>query len=237
MAPSLLSLPRELRIEIFKYLLVQREPVEVVNVRNPHRLERNILYTNKLFLVEGRPLLYGHNRFHFGRRNSNLLITKFLDAIGSINAPYLRNIYMDFPEVREIEGEVSLVDVDLHVLEIIQSKCTNLQTLTTTVETTTNMEAWLNYFGSPNCFGRPILDKTLDLIAAHFRAIPSLPKIILEVYEGRPTPREPSLDIREKMESLGWTLEVVPGSYCVASYYDRMPMRDLGPGMIFYRWW
>ncbi|KAJ5550005.1 hypothetical protein N7535_002053 [Penicillium sp. DV-2018c] len=54
-------------------------------------------------------------------------------------------------------------------------------------------------------FGTPQLsDKALELVAAEFEALPSRPKIVVEVFKERP-----SLDLRSKMESYGWTLEVV----------------------------
>ncbi|KAJ5138967.1 uncharacterized protein N7515_003815 [Penicillium bovifimosum] len=219
MAPiSLLSLPSELRIEIFKYLLVQREPIEVVNLWNLglHGLEPNILSTNKLFLVEGRPLLYGYNCFRFGPDSSRLALPYFIDDIGSINASHLWNIYIDFPEVCKIGDEVSLHDASLRMLEIIQAKCTNLRTLTTLAETTYQMEAELESFDSKVC------DKALGLVAAHFRTIASLQKIVVEVYE-----EGPSLDIRKKMESLGWILEVVKPveKRCRTLYWKWRPPR------------
>ncbi|KAJ5139053.1 uncharacterized protein N7515_003901 [Penicillium bovifimosum] len=198
MAPSLLSLPSELRIEIFKYLLVQREPI-VIRQRPFHELEPNILSTNKLFLVEGRPLLYGYNCFSFGPYSSDMALPHFIDVIGSINASHLWNIYIDFPNVCKIEDEVSLRDESLHMLKMIQEKCTNLQKLTTAAETTYEMEAKLESFDSPKLY-----DKALGLVAAHFRTIPSLQKVVVEVYE-----EGTSLDIRKKMENLGWIPEVV----------------------------
>ncbi|KAJ5550012.1 hypothetical protein N7535_002046 [Penicillium sp. DV-2018c] len=201
MAASLLNLPSELRVEIFKYLLVQNAPIDPVG--GCHGLEPNLLRTNKLFLEESRRLLYGYNRFHFGPGLSELLLPGFLANIGAANASHIRNITIDFPTIRKCEDDIFLDSTCLEVLEIIQTKCTNLQTLVTAAQTTNYFEDMLASFNSPQ-----LCDKALGLVAARFKAmskaIPSLQKIVVEIYE-----EAPSLDIRSKMGNHGWILDVV----------------------------
>ncbi|KAJ5682062.1 uncharacterized protein N7477_002002 [Penicillium maclennaniae] len=193
MPANFLGLPAELRNEIYVYLLVRKEPIDPWN--GDHGLDLNLLSTNTVILHEARSLLYGHNCFDLtpGR------IPEFLDTIGFINASHLQCIRIDFPRLCDLEDEVSLEDVSLHMLEKIQSHCTNLRMLITAPESTNTMENWLDSFDSPS-----ICARALALIDARFRAISSLQEIVIEVYE-----EGPSTYIRKKMESHGWILKVV----------------------------
>ncbi|KAJ5948688.1 hypothetical protein N7454_001995 [Penicillium verhagenii] len=196
MSASFLSLPSELRNEIYKYLLVCREPIDPWSREN--RLASNLLFTNKTVLHEASSLLYGNNCFDLTAWNSKL-ITEFFDAIGSVNASYLRFIRIDFPRLHNIEDEVRLEKGSLSTLEKIQSCCTNLKSLTTTLSTTYSIERQLDSFDSP-----VIRCKALALVAAQFRAITPLQDIVMEVYE-----EGSSSDIRKEMQSYGWILQVV----------------------------
>lgn len=196
MPASFLGLPSELRNEIYKHLLVCREPITPWNTEN--ELTPNILFTNTTVLHEASSLLYGNNCFDLTAWHSDI-ITEFLDAIGSFNASHLRYIRIDFPELGDLGDEASLEEGSLRTLGKIQSYCTNLISLTTTASTTYIMECQLDSFDSP-----VICCKALALVAAKFRAITSLQGIVVEVYE-----EGPSSDIRRKMQSHGWTLKVV----------------------------
>ncbi|KAF4213898.1 hypothetical protein CNMCM5878_009888 [Aspergillus fumigatiaffinis] len=108
-------------------------------------------------------------------------------------------IRIDFPELRDLEDEVTLKKASLHILENIKSRCTNLKNLIIAADSTNAMEYQLDSFDSPK-----ICAKALALVDAHFREISSLQEVVIEVYgEG------PSSDIRRKMESQGWKLNVV----------------------------
>lgn len=96
MPTSFLSLPAELRNEIYMYLLVCREPIDPWNGYNG--LVPNILSTNTKIIHEVRSLLYGENYFDFSGRRS-LLISQFLDNIGFVNAFHILCIRIDFPRI------------------------------------------------------------------------------------------------------------------------------------------
>ncbi|KAJ5643510.1 uncharacterized protein N7484_006017 [Penicillium longicatenatum] len=196
MLASFLSLPSELRNEIYKHLLVCREPVRPWNAEN--KLTTNLLFTNTTVLREASSLLYGNNCFDLTAWNAELII-EFLDAIGFINASYLQYIRIDFLGLRDLGDEVSLEEGIRRILGKIQSHCTNLKSLTITPLTTYLMECMIDSFDSPVKFCR-----ALALVASQFRTITSLQEIIVEVRENRL-----SSDIRRKMQSHGWTLKVV----------------------------
>lgn len=195
MPVSFLSLPAELRNEIYSYLLIRREPINPWN--GDHELHPNILFTNTAILHEARALLYGHNCFDLTWEHGH--ISEFLDAIGFINASHLQCIRINFPTLGDLEDEVNLEEGSLHVLEKIQSQCTNIKKLITDSESTNTMEVQLDLFDSPT-----ICARALAMIAARFGAISSLQEIVVEVYE-----EGPSSDIRREMESHGWVLKVV----------------------------
>ncbi|KAJ5887735.1 hypothetical protein N7495_007776 [Penicillium taxi] len=196
MSTSFLSLPAELRNEIYTCLLVYSEPIDPWG--GNHGLEPNLLATNSKILHEARSLLYGNNRFDLTVMMPDL-ISRFLDTIGFINASHLQCIRIDFPRLHVIEDEVSLEEDSFYILEKIQSHCTNLKTLITSSESTNALETVLDLYDSPN-----ICAKALALVAARFQEIPSLKEIVVEVYE-----EGPSLDIRRKMKSHGWIVNVV----------------------------
>lgn len=196
MPASFLTLPAEIRNEIYVYLLVRREPLVPWN--GAHEIVPNVLCTNTTILHEARSLLYSHNRFDLTTWNPQLIL-QFLDNVGYINAGHLRCIRIDFPRLRDLEDSVSLEEDSLCILEKIQTHCTNLRTLMITPDSTNAREHQLDSFDSPK-----ICAKALALVDARFRAISSLEEIIVEVYE-----EGPSREIRRKMESHGWTISVV----------------------------
>ncbi|KAI9923425.1 hypothetical protein ASPWEDRAFT_177795 [Aspergillus wentii DTO 134E9] len=194
MPVTFLSLPTELRNEIYKYL-VCRDPI------NPwskgYELSSNLLSTNTRILHETSSLLYGNNCFDL-LPSSPIRIPEFLDTIGLVNASNLSCIRIGFPEFRDDGEEVSLEEESLRTLTKIQAYCTNLKCITATAPTTYWIGIQLSV-GSPS-----ICDRALDLVAAHFRAITSLQDIVMEVYdEGL------NSSIIRKMKSYGWTLRTV----------------------------
>ncbi|KAJ5197161.1 hypothetical protein N7449_007640 [Penicillium cf. viridicatum] len=195
MPANFLNLPAELRNEIYMYLLVDREPIDPWNGDG---LVPNLLSTNTKILHEARSLLYGDNCFDFTEWRSEL-ISRFLDDIGFVNASHIRYIRIDFPELRGLNDKASLGVDSLDILERIQCHCTNLNKAIITSESTDAMEYRLDSYDSPN-----ICAKAFALVYAHFREISSPQDIVVEVYE-----EGPSSDIRKKMKSHGWTLNVV----------------------------
>ncbi|KAF4763040.1 hypothetical protein N7455_010837 [Penicillium solitum] len=194
MPTSFLSLPAELRNEIYMYLLVRREPIDPWNGYNG--LVPNILSTNTKILHEARSLLYGENYFDFSGRRS-LLVSQFLDDIGFVNASHILCIRIDFPRILGLNDNANLDSLDIP--KRTQCYCTNLNKVIVASESTTELEYHLDSLDSPNIYA-----KVLAMIDAHFREISSLQDIVVEVYE-----EGPSSEIRKKMKSHGWILNMV----------------------------
>lgn len=195
MPASFLSLPAELRNEIYRYLLVSGDPIIPWSKR--HELASNLLSTNTMILHEASSLLYGNNCFDLSS-SSPILICDFLATIGLVNASHLNGIRISFPEFHDVGEEVSLEEESLRALTKIQKYCTDLKSITATAPSTYWMGIQLSV-DSPS-----ICDRALDLVDAHFRAITSLQEIVVEVYDDG---LESSLI--GKMKSYGWTFRTV----------------------------
>ncbi|KAF2807990.1 uncharacterized protein BDZ99DRAFT_70906 [Mytilinidion resinicola] len=199
----LFSLPSELRNNIYEHLLVLQEPIECLThpwlgQSQLGALTPGLLLVNKAVHREASSLLYAQNRFNLAVPDSEL-VTAFLDQVGCNNAKHIRHIYLNFPEFGSLDRhDVTIQDGSLRILAKIQRECTNLSTLTTSLNSTNNTELELDELDSPN-----IAAEALALVDAQFRAILSLQEIIVEVYE-----EGPSACIRREMESHGWTISV-----------------------------
>lgn len=195
MPASFMSLPAELRNEIYKYLLVSGDPIIPWSKR--HELASNLLSTNTMILHEASSLLYGNNCFDLSS-SSPILICDFLATIGLVNASHLNCIRISFPEFHDVGEEVSLEEESLRALTKIQEYCTDLKRITATAPSTYWMGIQLSV-DSPS-----ICERALDVVDAHFRAITSLQEIVMEVYdEGLES------SLIGKMKSYGWTLRTV----------------------------
>lgn len=222
MPPSFLGLPPEIRNEIYKFLLVSAEPIDFWN--NSHGIHPNILYTNTKILHEARAILYGQNRFDiiasFGNWSFHSSIPEFIDEIGHVNASYVGQIRVSFPKLC-CEGNVSIENENLPTFEMLLSCFTNLRTVVTTLQYSDVMENTLNLLNSPTT-----CDNAVTLVDTHFRAIPSLREIAVEVYEDHS-----SSHLRRKMESCGWRIilmQKVEEPVPARSYAFVLPsMRDL----------
>jgi hypothetical protein len=151
---------------------------------------------NKMVHREASSLLYAQNRFDFSMCTSAGIVS-FLDQIGRNNAGYIRHICIDFPVICDF-GD-TLKDDSARILAKIQSDCTNLSTLTTSLSSTSTMVLKLDALDSPKIVG-----ETLAAIDARFKAIQTLEEIIVEVEEDCL-----SGDIRRKVESYGWTINII----------------------------
>lgn len=197
MPASFLSLPAELRNEIYKYLLVSGDPI--IPWSKKYELASNLLSTNTMILHEASSLLYGNNCFDLSS-SSSILISDFLATIGLVNASHLNCIRIRFPEFGDLEEEVSLDEKSLRTLTKIQAYCTNLKSITVPARSTHLMGFELSVDNPSIC------DRALALVADHFRAITSLPEIVMEVYDDILTSYIIPV---ETMKSFGWTLKTV----------------------------
>ena len=96
--------------------------------------------------------------------------------------------------VRLEPDDVALRHDDDSILRSIHGGCTNLRTLTTSLDSTNAVELELDALDSPN-----VVTEALKLVNAHFRAISSLQEIVVEVFEDGPSDH-----VRRTMESHGW---------------------------------
>jgi hypothetical protein len=212
MPTNLLSLPSEIRNNIYEQLLVLQEPVYPFypwfRLTNLGALTPGLLLVNKTIHRETSSLLYAQNQFDFAQCTSEN-VTKFLDQIGRNNANYIRHIYIDFPKFNHLDmNDIILEDDSARILEKIQNDCNKLDTLTTSLRSTNDMELKLDALDHPK-----IAVNAIALINARFRTILSLRNIVVEVYEDGP-----SNQIRSAMESHGWTIRTRKNPEDLGSY-------------------
>ncbi|KAF2184522.1 hypothetical protein K469DRAFT_579299 [Zopfia rhizophila CBS 207.26] len=201
MPTNFLSLPSEVRNDIYEQLLVLEDPIT--------SLTPGLLLANKTVHREASSLLYAQNRFDFTRCNFEH-VALFLEQIGRNNANYIRHIYVDFPEFHYLDlQDVTLEDDSIHILEKIQGHCNKLSTITTSIHSTNAMELRLDALDCPK-----VVTEAMALVNTHFRAISSLQEIIVEVYEDGPSDH-----IRREMKSHGWTISAT--EYVEESGSDR----------------
>ncbi|KAL9039999.1 MAG: hypothetical protein Q9180_002192 [Flavoplaca navasiana] len=161
-------------------------------------LTLGLLRVNKTIHSEASLLFYSQNRFEFPPKTR--AVTSFLKTIGPSNAENIRHIYVDFPEFSDIyNGDFTLYEESVSILNTIQSSCANLSTLTTSQMSSDFMQFTLKRLGNPK-----VTTGALEMVNSYFRAIPSVPEIIVEVYDDIPDDF-----IRMEMKSLGWKIVAV----------------------------
>lgn len=174
MSANFLSLPSELRNNIYEQILVLKEPVACPTNswlrQSPLRaLIPGLLRANKTVHLEASLVLYAQNRFDFTMCTSEDVIS-FLEQIGRNNASYILSICIDFSKFHYLDlHDVTLKDNSVRILEKIQSDCIKLGTLTTSLHSTNAMEKKLDALDYPK-----IVAEALSLVDARFRAISSL---------------------------------------------------------------
>ena len=199
MSANLLSLPGELRKAIFQQLLVDHELIAPsIRVYPLRPLSPELLRVNKAIQHEASSLLYSHNCFELTACDPKHLIS-FIDKIGRNNASRIQHIYIEFPDILDLGTDsVTLWDDRVRFFAKIQSDCTDLRTITTSLRSTNAMALKLDTLANPNAVG-----EALALVDTQFKAITSLKQIVVEVYEDGP-----SAALRNTMESYGWTIKV-----------------------------
>jgi hypothetical protein len=203
---SFLDLPRGVRNNIYKRLLVLRHPLYIFQEPNsplesfaPDKPFRwlALLYTNRQIYTESSAALYSMNQFHLEDITPLQvdLLRSFLDRIGPLNAASISHLCVNFPVAERIDGQAKRVELrtdSLQSVRLYQDKCTNLSTLETIVHYKNS-----SFFREPDDF----LREALPLIDARLRAIPSLRKIIVRFvdFNGIPT-----ASVKDYMRELGW---------------------------------
>lgn len=214
MPANFLSLPSELRNNIYEQLLVLEEPVTLptklwLTQSQIQELTPGLLRANKTVHLEASSILYGQNCFDFTICTSED-VASFLEQIGHNNASYIQYIRVEFPEFHYLDlHDITFEDDSVRILAKIQSNCTNLVKLTTSLHSTNAMEVRLEALDYPK-----IVAEGLALVDARFRAISSLQEIIVEVYEDGPSDY-----IRREMKNHGWTIREI--EYVEESDFNR----------------
>jgi hypothetical protein len=161
------------------------------------RVTTGLFRTSKAVHSEASPLFYGQNRFDFTGVLPERIVS-FLQEIGCNNAGFIRHIIINFPKINLVDpGNLALTNNSDALLSNIQSRCTNLSTLTACIWGTGAMELR----DLDNLQDDKLTTEALELVDTSFRAISSLQEIIAEVWDD-----EPSENIKGRMRSHGWTI-------------------------------
>lgn len=144
---SFLDLPRGVRNNIYKRLLVLQHPLHIFQEPNsplesfvPDRPPRwlALLRTNRQVSTESRATLYSMNQFHLEDITplQTDLLRSFLDCIGSLNAASIPHLCVNFPVAERPHGQADGIELrtdGLQSVRLCQDQCTNLATLETVV--------------------------------------------------------------------------------------------------------
>ncbi|KAJ5361776.1 hypothetical protein N7541_002620 [Penicillium brevicompactum] len=213
MPASFMSLPPEIRIMIYKYVLVDRSPLSPWKPLSPwhfhDRLVPNLLRTSTTIFHEARSLLYSHNCFNFSDPDYDE-VCQFMLKIGRTNASRIQYIRVDFPGLDLVGGRIRYLSRDSALMKIlIESWCPNIKCLIIAWQGTESLERAFD----PDRFDDPeACEVALKWVEGHFKVPPSLREIVIEVREHRP-----SSYIQKLMKSLGWIV-VLPHTYRGALY-------------------
>ncbi|TPX12844.1 uncharacterized protein E0L32_006724 [Thyridium curvatum] len=176
------NLPPELRDQIYKEVLIHKEPI-IVEKGDTQRqpVTVGLLRANKTIHAEASPILYGQNWFDLTDMEADPII-RFFRQIGRRNAAYLRKMLIDFLDI-DITGplEFTIIDGSVRVMAAIQHHCVNLVSLTVSL---------LNWQGMDKIDVRPyilcgawLFESALKLLANQMRTIPTLRTMKAVVYD------------------------------------------------------
>jgi hypothetical protein len=205
MSSSFLSLPQELRIQIYELVLLHQQPVGPWSFTSDD-LNLGLFRVNKTIHYESTSIFYSKNRFSFTYAYSVKSIARFLARISRVNANNIRHICIAFPEFTYLRSSDVILESEksIAILDEIQSSCNNLSMITTSPDQSIyvcdprpNMRKHLDKYNVK------VISEALKLVDTRFRAIPGLRRIIIEVdkYFG------PNEVIRREMASQGWLIK------------------------------
>lgn len=208
---SLLSLPQNIRDDIFKRVLVIAHPLYLFQDRGFGAVEtfgpeiqrqlQALLYTNHQVRGEASAVLYGSNCFSLvdTTEKKATLLESFLSCIGPTNAGLLSHLCINFPAVESvnwIRKKVTLREDGLRSLKLVQDKCTSLKTLEASVHSQNSED-----LTQANPGDSKFIQEALSQIDAQLKLIPSLSRIIVRFYNG-----DPASEARELMQGYGWVV-------------------------------
>jgi hypothetical protein len=203
---SFLDLPRGVRNNIYKRLLVLRHPLHIFQEPNspvesfapdgPIRWLA-LLYTSRQIYTESRAVLYGNNQFHLEdiTPHQTELLRSFLYCIGPLNAASISHLCVNFPVAERIHGEAEGIELgtdSLQTVRLCKGQCNNLATLETVVHYKNS-----GFFREPDDF----LREALRLVNEQLRAIRSLRMIVVRFVDFNGIPTASATTI---MQKLGW---------------------------------
>ncbi|KAI1866329.1 uncharacterized protein JN550_007717 [Neoarthrinium moseri] len=191
---SFLSLPRELRDQIYELCLLHQDLLDPWHNQS-QEITTGVLCASTVVHREASTLFYGQNTFDFTAVTLEGVAT-FLQTIGN-NAALIRHVHIDFPLFRTLgPSNITFDDTCIDILTNIQSACANIITLTTSLDSSNSMELTLDELDHPK-----VVTDALELVDRRFRASASLQEVTIELYEDGP-----DYGIRRKMESHGWKI-------------------------------
>ena len=202
-ASALLRFPVKIRNNIYKEVLVVAHPIYLfqdpgcpVETFAPDRPRRwlSLLHVNRQVRSEASVILYGMNHFTLLRtpREPAGLLQAFLDCIGPSNASLLSHISINFPVLEGQPEEerrggggggagvaARLREDSLQDLKLLQQRCTSLKTLENHLYGKASKSLSEAHKDNP-----VFSQEALFQIDIQLKAIPSLEKVIVRVYDG-----------------------------------------------------
>ncbi|KAM7210089.1 hypothetical protein V8F06_014529 [Rhypophila decipiens] len=194
----LFTLPREIRDDIYKRILVVtpalyifQESGQKIELFAPDRPANrgwlSLLYVSRKIHNEAAAVLYRSHQFILVDTTAAQvkLLESFLDCIG-VNASHISRICINFPAaedmgVRDQEGKAVLREDGLRSLKLLQERCTNLVTLETHLHSDNSKGLTTASYDSSNSED---VREVLSQINAYLNAIPSLHNVLVRVYSG-----------------------------------------------------
>ncbi|KAK0642065.1 hypothetical protein B0T16DRAFT_381231 [Cercophora newfieldiana] len=200
--PGILRLPREVRDEIYKRVLVISSPLHLfaegeasdkVEVFAPGKPAQwlALLHTNRQLHSEASETLYGSHKFVMVDTTSAQakLLKSFLDKIGRLNAGYVTSLCINFPTAEPGQS-----------MSILRERCSSLRTLELFVHNKNSQGLVASSYEASKLES---IRGLLLQVNAQFAAMPSVQNVLVKLYHGPLAP-----EVSELMRGFGWTVEV-----------------------------
>lgn len=227
---TILDVPRQVRDNIYKRLLVLGHPLFIfqdsvsspIESFAPDKPPRwlALLLVNRQVNDEARKVLYDMN--HFILVDTSLdevhLLCSFLDGIGSTNASLLSHLRINFPALEQPQpdqpprGKLTLTQGGLQSVTLLRDQCASLTSLEMLVHTQSSRALVL---AGDNDL-QSVRDALLP-IDAQLKAIPSLTKIIVRFHTEHPADLVVAL-----IQGLGWEVYFGEGSLQSVQVIERI---------------
>ncbi|KAJ6167032.1 hypothetical protein N7470_002479 [Penicillium chermesinum] len=205
MPTQFLSLPGEIRNQVYRHALVRQETIGLQYGKCTARgIIPNLLCTSRRIHREALPFLYGENRFALLALNRVMAgeIARFLDQIGPRNGRFIESVQICHPIFRNLGDDAKLDENCVQLLSRLQRQCPNLKTLIMCPKST---DFVIRLQLAPLVPVNPsYITESLLSFDGRLKAIPSLEEIIVQVYQDTPL-----LNFLRGMEPRGWRIDVL----------------------------